>query len=535
MSDSPTHNQGARLAILLAVFAAAAFLVRSVAIAEPLGIDQSLWASAVRGMSRGQLLYRDVWEQRPPGIYYIYLAGFRLLGWTAATVAWLDIIAAALTTACLYFIARRIAAPLTAAGAAFIYAWFTMPAWLAGHGGFLERSVCETFIVACVAAAAWAAVQYRERPSSTSAFLIGLFCGAAVVLKPNAGLYYPALLLWIALYRPVRPWVNDVRPLLVSVAGTIVLPALTLLWLWNLGLLGDAKVAVLDFNRFYVSEGFSISRYAVDFSKAVFLRMKTDPMWFAGSIGAVIALWQILRERRLPPLAGLAVIWGAAAALVIIVNGARLFNTYFINPLPPLALMSAYLLGEFPRGSRWKSLLAGAAYVVMALLLITRHYPERVFGMAADDFNALRGSLDRTRYLEIFGGYGNNRGYSARANEELATYIREHTAPDDRIFLFGINGAGVYFAADRLTAHRFLRVNFFVATEFPNPAFRLDAVTRELAERRPRYIIFEQLHSASEMGRTADRLPDDPLVAALLAQYHLETRLEDFAVYRLND
>jgi hypothetical protein len=53
--------------LLLTASAAAALLIRCVSIAEPLGIDQSLWASAVRGMSRGQLLYRDVWEQRPPG------------------------------------------------------------------------------------------------------------------------------------------------------------------------------------------------------------------------------------------------------------------------------------------------------------------------------------------------------------------------------------------------------------------------------------------------------------------------------------
>ena len=72
--------------------------MRVASIAEPLGIDQSLWASAVRGMSRGQLLYRDVWEQRPPGIYWVYLAGFHLFGWTASTVAWLDILAAAATT-----------------------------------------------------------------------------------------------------------------------------------------------------------------------------------------------------------------------------------------------------------------------------------------------------------------------------------------------------------------------------------------------------------------------------------------------------
>ena len=88
--------------IALAVVTLAALTVRIAAIAEPLGIDQSLWASAVRGMSRGQLLYRDVWEQRPPGIYFTYLAGFNLFGWTPAAVAWLDILASAATTLLLF-------------------------------------------------------------------------------------------------------------------------------------------------------------------------------------------------------------------------------------------------------------------------------------------------------------------------------------------------------------------------------------------------------------------------------------------------
>ncbi len=34
-----------------------------------------------------------------------------------------------------------------------------MPGWLYRHDGFLERSVCETFIVVCVALSAWCAVQ----------------------------------------------------------------------------------------------------------------------------------------------------------------------------------------------------------------------------------------------------------------------------------------------------------------------------------------------------------------------------------------
>ena len=83
--------------LLIGLVAVAGIAIRLVAIAEPLGIDQSLWASAVRGMAHGQRLYHDVWEQRPPGIYWIYLAGFRVFGWTPAAVAWLDILASAAT------------------------------------------------------------------------------------------------------------------------------------------------------------------------------------------------------------------------------------------------------------------------------------------------------------------------------------------------------------------------------------------------------------------------------------------------------
>src|SRR4029078_17822 len=109
-----------------------------------------------------------------------------------------------------------------------------------------------------------------------------------------------------------------------------------------------------------------------------------------------------------------------------------------------------------------------ATVLLMAALLVQRGYLPRVAAWASADLGALRGTEQEAQYLERFGGYANDRGYSARANAEMSGYIRTHTTPDERIFLFGINGAGVYFLADRLTAHRFLRVNFFVGTEFPD-------------------------------------------------------------------
>ena len=124
------------LSWVLAALALAALLVRCLAIAEPLGIDQSLWASAVRGMARGQRLYRDVWEQRPPGIYWIYLTGFRVFGWTDAAVAWLDILASAATTGLVFALGRRLASTEAGAAAAALYAVLTMPAGSTGMAAF---------------------------------------------------------------------------------------------------------------------------------------------------------------------------------------------------------------------------------------------------------------------------------------------------------------------------------------------------------------------------------------------------------------
>ena len=43
----------------------------------------NLFVVALDDRHQPQQLYRDVWEQRPPGIYWTYLAGFSLFGWTS--------------------------------------------------------------------------------------------------------------------------------------------------------------------------------------------------------------------------------------------------------------------------------------------------------------------------------------------------------------------------------------------------------------------------------------------------------------------
>jgi hypothetical protein len=60
-------------------------------------------------------------------------------------------------------------------------------------------------------------------------------------------------------------------------------------------------------------------------------------------------------------------------------------------------------------------------------------------------------------------------------------------------------------------------------------------VIQDLSLRRPRYLIFEQLHSSSEMGKSVDALPLRPEIQRLLEPYRLEATIEDFSLYRLTE
>lgn len=518
--------------VLLLTVAALGLLARVPSIAEPLGIDQSLWASAANGMARGQVLYVDVFDQKPPGLFLTYLAAFSTFGWTAAAVAWLDILASTATTVLAFLIGRRLASPTVGALAAALYATLTMPSWLYRYGGFLERSVSETFVVIFVGLAALAAIGLRERTSLGLGAGLGLSMGAAVMFKPNAALYFPALWVWIALYGP-RPLTTLVGPAIVSALACLVIPGVLVGWLASQGAWADTWIALVEFNRYYVGEGVTLAGFALAYAQAIWLRMKTDPLWMAGGASALVIGAALVRRERPHPLPALLACWGAAAALAILANGVRLYNSYFIQALPPLAIMAAWLLAGLARPVRLDRLAGGAVGVLMVLLLfVTSNYPARVYESIRADTDRLAGRMDDSAYLEIFGGYATGRGYSARANAELAEHIRTRTNDDDLIYLFGINGAGVYFLSDRLNANRFLRVNFFVPSGFPNPAFELSAVVEELRQKQPVYVVFETLHSTSDMARLVDALESDPIVQSLLADYTLETRIEDFSVYR---
>jgi len=511
------------------------------------------------------MLYRDVWDQKPPGVHLTYAAGFALFGASDRSVLVLDVIAATVACAFLFGIARRLRSIRVAWVAVIAFAIGTYPAFALPYGGFLERAVPETFITALAAAAAWCSVRSRFA-------LAGLAVGAAVVFKPTALVYWPVVALaglvsdeqWRGTgdRRPVTdgrwprtedrgpmtdaPWETAERTQRVlhalAVSGaTLLLPiAVVLSWLSANHALADARIAVIDYNRAYVVAGSSWLAMPDILAHEIWRLIKTDPLWCAAAFAGVAGIWDagsaVSKTGNWPPAAGnrrlvfFCSVWLAAALIAVAANGARMYATYFLPTAPPLALLVGSLFDRSAGRTLNPQRLLNAAVVVLAgVVAVHSHYPDRLVRYTAADIAQLRGTAPRAAYLEMFGGYANGRGYSARANDELASYLRAHSGDGDRIYIFGMAPA-VYFDARRLPANRFVWTFPAVAPFAGHPAFTANALAADLERAAPRFLVLERNNRDSSTGWRIDDVYATSAIQHVLDRYTREIEIEDFTV-----
>src|SRR3954452_5802160 len=96
---------------LLLALIAALLIVRLPSLVQPMGPDQGLYAYVGERILHGDLAYRDAWDQKPPGIHYLY-AALRAISHSDAVVPAADLAAAALIAALLWRIGSGLGGPI---------------------------------------------------------------------------------------------------------------------------------------------------------------------------------------------------------------------------------------------------------------------------------------------------------------------------------------------------------------------------------------------------------------------------------------
>jgi hypothetical protein len=432
------------------------FLVslRLPSLVQPAGGDQGLYGYAGQRMLAGDVMYRDMWDQKPPAIASLY--GVLWRAWpNDAVVPAVDLVAAASVACLLVLLGRYQFSTNVGFGAAALFLLFGDP-YLQRLSGIYIRGQCEPFIALAVTMGlVLLAYPARRVPHLIAA---GVAFALAFWLKYNAAAYL--LTAGLAAWAWSRDTARDWRPAMNDLGwvglGFGFVAIVVIGYFAANGALYDLRLATIDYNLRYSNETYvglsTVVRYIVTFPIS---RAKVDMIWFLGGLGAVL----IARRAGSNRSTIVVLAWLVAAVISIAVNGSRGLPNYFVQANPALGLAASAGFASLRLYGRL------ARYGVAALLLLAmwRVGADRpVWGLrwaslpglvenVRYDLEYARGRSDRDTYLRRFKG----QKHDALEIEQLVRYVRETTEPGDSIFVFGFSGGSVCWKSERVSSSRF--------------------------------------------------------------------------------
>lgn len=326
---------------------------------EQMRSDSGMFAYAGQRILEGDLPYRDVFDTKPPGVFYVDALALFVGGhtpWAIWALGLVWIIAAALV---LFLTLRSAGGLLPALGATGVFV-LTMHHPTYYQGGNLTETYALLPQVAILAAAA----SYFRRRRSLLLVFGGAMTAFAILFKPTysaLGLAFAAVSAGEELAR--RQWKPAIGRLAAFSLGlALPLGGAALYWA-SQAAFDDLWGAVVRFNLAYSSGGFSLRGIYAAF-RTLFIEeplAAVTPLAVAGSALFLGRFWEAAAERDKGPSSaggpeppvrrpGVGIMAVAVAALplewlMVTVSG-RNFGHYFLTPLPAMSVPLAYLLNE---------------------------------------------------------------------------------------------------------------------------------------------------------------------------------------------
>jgi hypothetical protein len=503
MMGVPTHRprefRFAWLGIILLTVA-----IRLPSLLHPQPIDsEAMYSVVANEIVDGGRPYADAVERKPPLLFWTYAAVFKIAGkfnWKALHIV------ALVWTLCamagLYVIGRELFNRNTGLIAALLYGVF-QPWWTWKNLTFDAEMLMNLPII-------WAwAIAFRRSFSRlrSELFLAGALLGVAFLLKQPAAIAAVPLGIYLLLpsYRASRSLtrINSIMQATMLTLGFFAVLGLVSIVLWKQGILRDA---------FY----WTITDHDVPH---VFWRKGiVNTLTFLGAclplvIGAITAcrdksgIWAGRTAER-TALFGL-----LAASAIGAAAGARFYPHYYVQLIPPLALLAApcyaRLWSRTIQPPHWL-LRPAVTYAWLALTVIAfsiKHWT----GLAP-----------------------------RRIQSEAGRYLSTHSSPDDRIFVWG-QTLEIYLDAHRRPACRYITTFPLTGYVFGGPIPGFDTrgrilpgawstLEQDFARHPPTYIVDVQ----SDPKSAQYPVKNFPILAKLLAgRYQPVAHTAEGVIYQM--
>lgn len=428
-------------------------------ISYPIGRDQATYLVIGRGLLGGQHLYQDLWDNKPPGIFYLSAFIVKLFGPVMWCVGLVDILWLLGMSYCVFRFAERYLGVGAAAVAVVVNATWHI------ETGYWEAAQTETFLILFIFLA-YLSVAREGRWLGLRHALAGVLCGAAFWLKYNAIVMAPLVVLLpyfdtrgldeeprrVSLVLPWREWVRRALAFGTGFAASVaaVLIAFRFFETWEA--LKEVQFEVLP--RYSAMALERTPRYLL-----WALHQTEMVLGFWTEMAFVVALavaWKKCELGRLAP-----VLLSATMGYLCVALQVRFHAYGFETAFPFFAMVWGYLavkvFQEFRRLAErcsqrgWK--LARVLVWVLFVNVAAWPLPGQVVNIAGR-YSALG---DWFRRPELFyASYPWANPISHFPDQmQVISYLRRNLVPGDNVFVWGSEPL-IYFLTNRPCPTRFV-------------------------------------------------------------------------------
>lgn len=384
----PTRSEASR-ALPLALAAAIIATGKVADAVLPIGQDQGLFITIGQLIERGGMPWRDIWENKPPGVYYLYAAVLAFFPDYAQKcvlrlpvlvpeglyvscaqygLAFVDWLWAVATAAAVGWFALHLFGRAEAAVATVAFALFSSMVQVAQGGSMPDGQVLlPTAVAMC------AALRFADTRRGRWLVVAGLASGMALLFKQTGGLVAAAIAAWLVLDAPLRAcgWRGAAR---VGAERTgLLVSGVLVVWL-PVGLAlaaAGALAAFLDQTIFWYRSYVAPTGGVVEVA-----RLAASQSWkvFQGSqaalwLGALSAAPLLRPAARDDARVWLLVAWTASALASVAAGGARFHQYYYLVLVPPFSVLTSFGLTHLWRQVTRTWRIYGAVCALGVLLL----------------------------------------------------------------------------------------------------------------------------------------------------------------------
>ena len=419
------------------VVAVACVAARLPFLSVPMIVDEGSYAYVAKFAGEGHRLYREIPFDRPAGIFLVYELALALLGGSVESIRLFAALWTALSGMMLFHLLQEVHSRRAAWMGALAFAFCSTTGSIEGFSANSETfmNLPLLFCALCV---------WRGRYGWA-----GFASGLAAFMKPSS---VSGLLLacGCALLRP-----GERRGAIRATAAFSLWPIASII-----------HGAIIDWDAYWgimVTERANLSVLGISLSDQFFMFLhqvgKTIPGW---GVPFACSLFALLRaDRRIQHFGALFI----ASTLAAMSIGARWDEYYFIQLVAPLCFLGG--IGATMIGPPKKDLAAAAALALALIATATQELPYWL--------------MSPTEYSEEF----YHRDAYTRG-QEIADFVREHTPPDEPIYV-AFSNAHLYYLADRRAEPPILFWQYLSWSKEKS-----DRVIRTIQARTPSAIIVSQ-------------------------------------------